>query len=278
MIYRSERGASLVRERYLKTLDHWPVTAERLTVPTRHGDTFVLASGPEAAPPVVLLHGTGTNLAAWQPQIATLSSRARVYAVDLIGEPGLSAGSRPPLDSEAHTLWLDDVLKTLELDHAALVGESLGGWMALDFAARRPERVSRLAVLNPSGIGSQKMGILLKSVLLKPAGDWGRRRTLQLAAGPSAPALTGERADFTVLVVKHFKPRMQRIPRFTDETLRRLTMPLLAVAGAEDVMLDAHETAARLETTVPHAEVRLLPDAGHILPDQSELIVRFLRD
>jgi hypothetical protein len=43
-IYKSERGARAARERYLQLLDRWPVPSERITVPTREGDTFVLAS------------------------------------------------------------------------------------------------------------------------------------------------------------------------------------------------------------------------------------------
>ncbi len=69
--------------------------------------------------------------------------------------------------------WLDDVLDGLKLERAALVGVSLGGALALDYAVRRPERVDRLALLAPSGIGRQRPGFLVKAILLQLLG---RRR------------------------------------------------------------------------------------------------------
>jgi hypothetical protein len=46
----------------------------------------------------------------WMADVAAWAAHFRVYAIDMIGEPGLSARSRPPLHSEAHALWLDDVM------------------------------------------------------------------------------------------------------------------------------------------------------------------------
>ena len=55
-------------------------------------------------------------------------------------------------------------------------------------------------------------------------------------------------------------------------------MPILAIVGGRDTMLDSHQTKHRLEHAVPHATVRLLPDAGHLLPDQGDLVVAFLSE
>jgi pimeloyl-ACP methyl ester carboxylesterase len=278
-IYRSAAGARAVERRYLELLDRWPVAGQRLLVPTREGETFVVASGPGDAPPVLALQGSGANTAMWLGQIGAWARHLRVYAVDVIGEPGLSAPSRPPMASEAYALWLDDVMRELGLTHTSMVGVSLGGWLALDYATRRPERVTRLALLNPSGVGRRKVGVLLAAGLLRPFGDWGRRETLKLAVGGTSRAPAGRGtplADFALLIFKHLKPRLQPIPVFDDDALRRLTMPVLAVVGGRDAMLDAHQTKRRLEAAVPHATARLLPEAGHLLPDQTATILDFL--
>jgi pimeloyl-ACP methyl ester carboxylesterase len=175
-IYRSAAGARAIRQRYLDLLDRWPVANQRLRVPTREGETFVVACGPESAPPLLLLQGSGANTAMWRHDVAAWSRHFRVYAVDVIGEPGLSAPARPPLESEAYALWLDDVLQALGLTRTSMVGVSLGGWLALDYALRRPGRVERMALLSPSGIGRRKVGILAKAALLSLFGARGRRR------------------------------------------------------------------------------------------------------
>src|SRR5947208_9885252 len=102
-----------------------------MVVPTREGHTFVVASGDRHAPPLVLLHGSGANSASWISDVSEWSQRFRVYAVDMIGEPGLSAPARPPFASEAYANWLDDVWKGLGLTAASVAGVSLGGWLAL---------------------------------------------------------------------------------------------------------------------------------------------------
>ena len=154
-IYKSAEGQQAVEALYRAVLQRWPVPYRHLTVPTREGETSVIASGDEDAPAVVLLHGSGTNATSWIRDVAALSRRFRVYAIDMIGETGLSAPSRPPLASDRHAAWLDDVWRGLGLINAHVVGVSLGGWLGLDLAVRVPGRVASLALVSPSGIGRQ---------------------------------------------------------------------------------------------------------------------------
>ncbi|MFF8897028.1 alpha/beta fold hydrolase [Streptomyces lydicus] len=276
-IYKSEAGARELQRRYREALDAWPVPAEHLRVPTREGETFVVVSGPEDAPPVVLLHGAGANATMWQDDITTWARHFRTYALDLVGEPGLSAPSRPPLASDAPARWLDDVLDALGIARAAFVGTSLGGWLALDYATRRPERVDRLALLCPGGVGRQKLGWLFRALLLRPLGAWGVRRSAGTVAGLDRPE---HRAvlDQLVLTFAQFKPRTERLPVFPDDVLRRLTMPVQVTVGGRDALFDSADTARRLARCVPHATVHVLPEAGHALLGQTDAVLTFLRN
>ena len=279
-IYRSEAGARLLRERYLKALEHWPVENEQFHVPTREGETFVIASGPATAPALVLLHGSGSNSTQWIRGIPELATHFRVYAVDMIGEPGLSAPSRPPMESDRYAVWLDAVLDFLGLERVRIMGISLGGWLALDYATRRPGRVERLALSCPTGIGRQKKGFLLKALLLNPLGRWGRRKTVtgMLGSGLSTmePAVAAMILEEVMLVVENYRYRMGDLPVFDDDALRRLTMPVYVLVGELDVMVDSVETKRRLEGAVPHATVRLLPGVGHFIPAQPAAELEFL--
>lgn len=273
-IYKSPAGAEILERRYRELLELWPVPHETLVLPTGQGDTFVVASGPVDAPPLVVLHGSGGNSARWIREIPAFAAEFRVYAIDLIGEPGLSAPSRPAYDSDAYARWLDAVLTGLNVTAAAFVGESLGGWMALDYTIRRTERVSRLALRCPSGIGKQLWSVLPYAILQLPFGERGRLRTLEYAVGRKpAP----EDAAYMLLINEHFSPRGQ-LPVFGDEQLRRLTMPVYALVGGQDRMLDSATTKRRLEAAAPHADVTLLPDVGHQLPPATDELLAFLRD
>ena len=279
-IYKSEQGEQAVRERYLQFLGRWPVSNRQFHVPTRQGETFVIACGNAEGPPVVLLHGGAANSAMWMGDIAAWAREFRIFAVDLIGEPGLSAPARPPLNSDAYALWLDDVMGGLSLARASFFGVSLGGWLALDYATRRPERVASLALMCPGGIGRQKIGIALKIIPLRLLGRWGMRKSRELVLGraPAGLSAGAQRfVDFLSLIYDNFRPRWVKMPVFSDQDLKRLTMPVLAVLGGRDVLLDSAATKRRLERIVPHAEIRYYPAMGHFIPGQATAILEFLR-
>jgi pimeloyl-ACP methyl ester carboxylesterase len=281
-IYKSLDGQREVRERYLTILKHWPVPSRQLRVPTREGETFVIECGDENARPLVLLHGGMTNSAMWMGDVAAWAEHFHVYAVDVIGEAGFSAPSRPPLASDAYALWLDDVMQALSLtrvSRVSMVGVSLGGWLVLDYATRRPERVEGLVVLCPGGVGRQKLSIVFKTVPLRMLGAWGKRKASELilgrAPGNPSPALKYF-VDFMSLIHKTLRPRMVKLPTFSDQALQRLTMPVMAILGGKDVLIDSAETKERLERNIPHAAIRFDPEAGHFIPRQTAPILEFL--
>jgi pimeloyl-ACP methyl ester carboxylesterase len=278
-IYKSSRGEQLVRDSYFEFLKHWPVPNQQLRVPTCEGETFVIASGDEHAPKLLLLHGGAANSAMWIGDIVSWAKHFRVFAVDMIGEAGLSAHSRPLLSLEAHALWLDDVLQSLNIDRASVVGVSLGGWLGVDYATRRPNRVEKLVLLSPGGIGSQKLAIIFKLLPLRLCGNWGARKAREIVLGalPNDPSPEIQRfMRFVTLIHENFIPRLVKIPVFNDEALRRLRMPVMAILGGKDVLLDSAETKRRLELCVPLSEVRYYPDAGHFIPKQTTEILNFL--
>jgi len=282
-IYKSEAGAAAVRERYFEFLARWPVPNEHRYVETREGMTFVVACGPEDAPPVILLHGAGFNSATWMADVGEWSKHFRLYAVDLIGHPGLSAPSRPPYETDAHALWLDDVMAGLGVDRAAFVGLSLGGWMAIDYAARRADRVRSLALLAPGGVGRQiltKPKLFFMVLPLTMMGKWGRRKALDMVLGPTeqtdSPAAKAF-AEFMSLINRHFRPRLDTLTLFGDETLKRLNMPGLLIVGLQDPLLDSAETTARLRKNAPHVEILALPDLGHAVVAQTAPVLEFLK-
>jgi pimeloyl-ACP methyl ester carboxylesterase len=274
-IYKSEAGRRAIEAQYRRFIERWPGAHEQRTVATRHGNTFVVVSGNPSAPPLVLFHGSGSNSASWMRDAPVWAQHHRVYAVDMIGEPGLSAPSRPPLASSAYAEWLDDVWDALGLQTASVVGISLGGWLALDFAMRRPHRVTSLSLIAPAGIGAQNRGLLLKVGLLRLFGTRGLLKSLELVSGRRDP-LPKPLVDALLLVFRNYRPRMERIPRFSDADLSGLTMPVQVIVGADDAMVNSQETRARVQRCVRHASVVYLEGAGHFLPPQTAAVAAFL--
>jgi pimeloyl-ACP methyl ester carboxylesterase len=273
-IYKSPAGQSAIMAFYDNILAEWPVPHKTFNIDTRYGQTFVIASGAEAAPPLVLLHGSSTNSAMWAGDVVRYSRHYRVFAVDTLGEPGKSAPNRPSLKSLAYAEWLADLFDALKIQQAVVIGCSQGGWLALRLATRQPERVTKLILLCPGGVTPVRFSSLLRIIALSLFGRWGAESIKRLVYGDVL--LPDEVLEFADLIQNHYNPRTDPQPLFTDEELRRLTMPTLLVAGDQDCFYVSAKTAARLKRLLPNFSAVILPEAGHVLLDTPAHIMPFL--
>ena len=85
-VFRSSNAKTEYYAAYEAMLKKWPVPCQELYIPTRFGDTHVIASGSQAAPPLVLLHSAGSGSVQWFRNVEPLSQHYRTYAIDVIGE------------------------------------------------------------------------------------------------------------------------------------------------------------------------------------------------
>jgi pimeloyl-ACP methyl ester carboxylesterase len=110
-------------------------------------------------------------------------------------------------------------------------------------------------------------------------GGWGERKLQELVLGPPianpSPALRYF-MEYAALIHRNFRYRKVKLPIFSDDALKRLTMPLMAIVGGRDVLLDSADTKRRLERVVPHAEIHYLPEVRHFIPSQTAPILQFL--
>lgn len=275
-IYKTPEGEQAVMARYDQALAAWPVPCEARTIPTAWGDTFVLACGDPALPPLILLHGAGANSAIWIGDVADYTRAYRVYAIDLLGEAGKSAPNRPSWKSSAYADWLGAALDALNVQRASFVGISQGSWTALKFAVSQPDRVEKMALLCPGGIVPDRMSFLLKAVVYSLAGKHSKQSMMRLLYGDQTVPEGVD--DIMELITKNFKSRVGVLPLFTDEELRRLaSTPMLILGGAKDALRDHTKIAARLKNILPDVQVEIVPGAGHAVLNTSPRVMQFLK-
>ena len=111
--------------------------------------TSYLEAGPADAPPVVLLHGLGATNASMLPVLADLAVDHRVIAPDSPGF-GHSEAPRSPYSPAWFAAWLEDLQRVLHARPAVLIGNSLGGRLALEAGLTHPRSVRALVLLSPS--------------------------------------------------------------------------------------------------------------------------------
>jgi pimeloyl-ACP methyl ester carboxylesterase len=105
-----------------------------------------------AGPPLLLIHGIGDSSETWRPVISALARKHLVIAPDLLGH-GRSAKPRADYSVAAYANGMRDLLGVLGIDRVTLVGHSLGGGVAMQFAYQFPERTERMVLVSSGGAG-----------------------------------------------------------------------------------------------------------------------------
>jgi len=120
-------------------------------------------------PLLVLLHGITSTSEAWREVIPRLAQTHTVVAPDMLGH-GVSAKPRGDYSLGAYAAGLRDLLAVLDFDRGTVVGHSLGGGIALQFAYLFPEHVERLVLVGSGGLGKEVNPILRAATL--PGSEW----------------------------------------------------------------------------------------------------------
>lgn len=274
-VYRSEAGRMLIEQAYRAHLAS-PLaekTNQRF-IETSFGKTFVIEQSTRDKPPLLLLHGSASNSASWLGVIPLFSEYFSVYCIDIPGETGLSSPNRFPLNSSAPHEWLAEVVDALNVQKTCMLGMSLGGWYAVDYAIRYPDRVAALSLLSSGGIAEQRTNFIFKALFFLMLGKRGQRMLSKAIYYRSD--VPNEILEFQAVVSKHFHPVTERLPVFSDEQLVRLTMPVQYFGGDHDVLLDTKKSVERLRSVIAHAEVHVLENTGHAVIDKFEDVKDFL--
>jgi pimeloyl-ACP methyl ester carboxylesterase len=236
-------------------------------------------------PPLVFVHGLSGSWQNWLEQLPEFSRDHRCIAVDLPGF-GESPMPRDEITISGYGRWLDGLFDALEIDGAAVVGNSMGGFIAAETAIKFPHRVERLVLVAAAGLSIEHQrgldpmrralelgetliefglafGIGRSSALMKrPRGRkallWG------VAAHPEdiSPALVAEQLKGAPK--KGFLPALEALSNYPiRDRLDDIGCPTLIVWGPKDRLVpvkDAHE----FDELIPDSRLKIYDDTGHV--------------
>jgi pyruvate dehydrogenase E2 component (dihydrolipoyllysine-residue acetyltransferase) len=246
----------------------------------------VLDLGAGAATPALLVHGFGADLNSWMFTQPALAENRRVVALDLPGHGG-STKALDGADAASFAAVIDRALAALGIDRVHLVGHSMGGAIALNFAAWQPERVASLTLIASAELGPEINGEFITGFVRAQ-----RRREAQevLALLVHDPALVsramvedvlrykrldGVQAALETIAAEWFPGAIQRVGNAV--VAANLAVPVQLIWGRADRIIPA----AHAEALAGKRPVHIIDDAGH-LPhmeksgEVNRLIARFL--
>lgn len=237
---------------------------------TPHGPLALVLAGPEAAPPVLLVHGFGGGADNWMFVQPLLAQRFRVAALDLPGH-GASYKTLPEgLPPDRAVVEAIEIAASHLGAPVHLVGHSLGGGAALAFAQSRPGTVASLTLLAPTGLGPEINAEYLSGFL-----DASRRKEMKAVLGMLLrdPAAVSRDMVENVLRLKRMDGVQDSLAALAEAAFDRgrqrqdlraaiaaLDIPRALVWGSADRILPASHAAG----LPPEIQVTLLADTGHL--------------
>jgi pimeloyl-ACP methyl ester carboxylesterase len=265
-LYTSPEAEARFMEIYDEKMAEWPVPYEDLYVDTQYGRVHVIASGPEDAPPMLLLHASAVSGWSWKFNVEELSQNYRTYAIDLISDAGKSRFTS--MDHIMKT-GLDEadlyseIADQLGVEKAFVVGASEGGFIASYFALYYPERIEKLVLMGPMGYAGSTQSIIRIMFAaffpIKPV----QKNTFTWAFSDSTK-LKDEFAEWFPLTMTGLNNVKVMPSPLSAEQRQSIEVPVLFIFGTRDNLVGDPEAAKALVQDIPDVRVNIV-DAGHLM-------------
>ena len=194
-----------------------------------------------SGPTVILLHGLGGSARGWQPNIGPLAEKFHVIALDQIG---FGKSDKPLTNYRIRTYvdFLDQFCKQQKIERASLVGSSMGGWIAVLFAAAFPDRVEKIVLADAAGYAPPKDIDPRIFYALNPTTREGMKlltakvfynKIFQTDAAIDV-SMSARLAAGDGYTIKSITESIIRGEDFLDETVKTVKHPTLIIWGRED--------------------------------------------
>jgi len=240
--------------------DHGYPSPQPIDVATWAGTTRVYRwSG--TGEPIVLLHGMGGTGLTWGPYVEGLAGHD-TYAIDTIGDVGRSEQTALIEDGDDLARWLDETLAGAGIARAHLAGTSYGGYLALNLAARNPQRVASLSLLDAGGLAPFRLARFLLWGMPNLLGSKAPDRIRQRMAR-KRPLLEDPRLMTMALLGQTNHPfGLPQPVVLTDDELRSISVPTRVVVAGRSAPFPP-DVAARRAALVPGAVIDVVDGAAH---------------
>jgi pimeloyl-ACP methyl ester carboxylesterase len=271
-VFTSAQGRIETLQAYQAVVGEWRVPCTEVDVPTSFGETHVIVSGPESAPPVVLLHAMFATATAWYRTADALSQCYRTYCVDMMGEANKSRPTRPITSLDEYLRWFVELVDGLGVWQMYLIGNSFGGFTAAYFAMHLPDRIRKLVLIAPAATFHAIVPFYVNMFIPKalymffpwlPARERAMRRSIDWALAGLPRDCTWDHLFYLVLVHGGMTSRV--FPRvYSREELARVKVPTLLLLGDREKIYPAHEASEQAKRLMPTIRVQVIPKAHHI--------------
>ena len=271
-IFRDDSAKKKLEEWFQIFLGKINGPTESIFVETSDGSNHILVAGDKSKPPLFCLHSMLTSSAHFVSELQPLLDHYHIIAPDLPGQSVRGLETRFSYKDNSFANWLKEIVDELDLEKIDLLGVSLGGFAALQFADVYPDKVQNLVLIVPAGIvrgstweGIKKMAI--PSILYQFNKSEERLRRFV------DPLLTTWDYDWGHYIgdaFTYFRPDLRIPPLISNETLKEWEISTLVFAGEDDISFPGKPIVTKLKSNNPEIQTELMEDCKHSPPTTPE--------
>ena len=272
----------------------WQAAQHRLEIDGREVNYCELGEGPA----ILFVHGLGASWQSWLEQLPEFAASHRVVAMDLPGF-GYSESPSEDISIEYYARWTAQFMDVLGIESAAVVGNSMGGFVSAELAIKVPARVQRLVFVSAAIFWQNRRraqplvqlarmsDAVVARALVRATDDIATRRRLRYAALATAgfrypQYVSDELAHEMVRSARRtdgFLPALQALAGYDlEKELPKISCPTLIVWGANDQLVSVKD-AERLEDLIPDSRREVFERTGHVaMLERPERFNRLLRE
>lgn len=246
--------------------------------------------------PLLLLHGAFSSLHTFNAWTRLLKKNYRIIRLDLMGFGLTGPNSTGDYSMKNHMRILRTFLNILKIDSCHIAGNSLGGWLAWEFAVRYPKRVNKLALIDAAGFLEEEsiplpfklartpvFGRVIRYVVRRPVLEQFVRQVYYDSSKVTNKLINRYYELFTRDGnTQAFLKLVNTKPYDNTHNLKNLQQPTLVVWGSQDAWIPVHN-AYRFHHLIPNSFLKIYQNIGHIpmeeIPEQTALdLVNFLEE
>lgn len=273
-VYKNTESMNKMYSFYDKSLKILKVNYKEKTINTTYGETHVLIVGDENKPPIFTLHG-GNGISTLNIRLLMpLLEHYNIISPDVIGMPGKSFPYRTlNSNNEDYGYWICEILDNLEIKEIPFVVSSYSSAMMLSLASVHPERISKAALIVPSGIahGSilpiiSKMAIPFIKYYYKPS-----ESTLDGITNVMVSDKDKLWNEFFELMMSSYKMEMRPPKEYKTKELINFKSPVIIFASDEDIFFPANKVFKKADSLFQVKPQKQLITGKH-LPSKSTMV------
>ena len=262
--FKSDKGREEIYSLYDQKLEKLNIAYKCLKVNTSYGETHVIRTGNPDNPPMLVIHGSNGCAPIALETYPNLSSEYQVFAIDVLAQPNKSAQTRLNMKDHSYGIWMNEVIRALNLEEVRMIGFSFGGLVILKTLEFDESRIKEVYLAAPAYIVNGNPLKLLRNVFIpiRRYLSTGKIRYVE----KFLTQLFTERDEFAVQflskVFHYYKMDFTPVPVIRRRAAQSIETPITLFAAKNDLVFPGEKMIKRASAIFPSLKDKMLLESS----------------